>query len=185
MSIADWSFLAPARRLAWDFTQARALTGLALPPSYRSFSEQVGPGSVGGLFYVCPPLPVPPGGAALAGHHEHWRANLAEMRAHWREEGVEIGEDEALEQDPAFPPVELDRLFFFGGGHNGELLCWDTARPLPSGEFPIHVIGMRYARIRRAADDLQGFFRAMMRADAIQRALGPGYAPIRATFEPW
>lgn len=143
MSIADWSFLAPARRLAWDFTQARA------------------------------------------GHHAHWRANLAEMRAHWREEGVEIGEDEALEQDPAFPPVELDRLFFFGGGHNGELLCWDTARPLPSGEFPIHVIGMRYARIRRVADDLEDFFLAMMRADAIQRALGPGYAPIRATFEPW
>jgi hypothetical protein len=46
------------------------------------------------------------------------------------------------------------------------------------------VIGMRYARIPRVADDLKGFFQAMMRADAIPRALGPGYAPIPAAFEP-
>ena len=38
---------------------------------------------------------------------------------------------------------------------------------------------------RLSAKVTQGFFQAMMRADAIQRALGPGYAPIRATFEPW
>ncbi|MFY2608223.1 hypothetical protein [Achromobacter ruhlandii] len=44
---------------------------------------------------------------------------------------------------------------------------------------------MRSARIRRVADDLKGFFQAMMRADAIPRALGAGYAPIPATFEPW
>lgn len=119
MSNADWSFLAPARRLAWDFAQAQALAGLALPPSHRSFNEQVGPGSVSGLFFVCPPLPVPPDAAAAV------------------------------------------------------------------RRVPLHVIGMRYARMRRVADDLTGFFQAMMRADAIQRALGPGFAPIRATFEPW
>ncbi|MFY2841972.1 hypothetical protein ACOTJF_09780 [Achromobacter ruhlandii] len=44
---------------------------------------------------------------------------------------------------------------------------------------------MRSARIRRVADDLKGFFQAVMRADAILRALGAGYAPIPATFEPW
>ncbi|KMJ91621.1 hypothetical protein ACH58_02600 [Achromobacter xylosoxidans] len=74
---------------------------------------------MGGLFFVCPPLPVPPDAAAAV------------------------------------------------------------------RRVPLHVIGMRYARMRRVADDLMGFFQAMMRADAIQRALGPGYAPIRATFEPW
>jgi len=47
------------------------------------------------------------------------------------------------------------------------------------------VIGMRSARIRPVADDLKGFFQAVMRADAILRALGPGYAPIPAAFEPW
>ncbi|WP_326340382.1 hypothetical protein [Achromobacter ruhlandii] len=43
---------------------------------------------------------------------------------------------------------------------------------------------MRSARIRPVADDLKGFFQAVMRADAILRALGAGYAPIPATFEP-
>ncbi|MFY2055893.1 hypothetical protein ACOTCB_01555 [Achromobacter xylosoxidans] len=119
MSDADWSFLAPARRLAWDFPQAQALAGLALPPSFEASTNRSG--------------------------RARWAAcSLSARRCRCR-----------------------------------------PTRPLPSGEFPIHVIGMRYARMRRVADDLMGFFQAMMRADAIQRALGPGYAPIRATFEPW
>lgn len=147
------------------------------PPSYISFSTEVGWGRLCELFLVYIPLTI--------SHPDSWQersAYIKELMDSFYEDVVEdLDYDFLLEPDGN--PNLIKHAIPFAMSENGEYLVWDTLNRNEYDEFPIYVLTSRMSGVRYGGNDIFQFIESCIDNDKVKNVLGSGYNKLLLKFE--
>lgn len=171
-----------------DLRDLEALYGFRLPPSYRTFCQELGFGLLGGIVYLEPPLNVTYAGSGqpFRGLLESGPFQNAELGRFVRESeasGLTLG-DGFLDQGAFVPEAGLiDALRYFGRSDIGHLFFWDSRQATPGAARELPIYGMlEYEEIYPIADDLGGFLQRLFAPDN-SGVFGEAQDPLPQEFQ--
>ncbi len=166
-----------------DIARAEAELGFRMPPSFRSFAETFGAGSIGGHLRLFTPLPIPEADLVA-------RAHLISHAIATAIDG--LAQTAGADDEPHRFTVEgdadaalMERACFFGQTEAGAFVFFDVVPEAETvatrGEYEIWVLGPDLETVHYGGPDLVAFVRGLT-GDESGHILGAGVEPLPAVF---
>ncbi len=164
-----------------DIARAEAELGFRMPPSFRSFAETFGAGSIGGHLRLFTPLPIPEADLVA-------RAHLISHAIATAIDG--LAQTAGADDEPHRFTVEgdadaalMERACFFGQTEAGAFVFFDVEPEAgkKNGEFEIWVLAPDLETVHYGGSDLVAFVRGLT-GDESGHILGVGMEPPPAVF---